>query len=328
MTIGMAVEDLESVKSSAIDVEFDDVELDDSDRFKFSFRKFYQFVGPGFLMSIAYLDPGNLEADLSAGALAGYQLLWVLFLCTAIGLFLQCLASKLGVVTEKHLAQHCAERFPARVKHLMFAMTYIAIIASDIQEIIGSAIAMKILFGLPLWGGSLLTAADTFTVLFIHYAGIRKLEFIFVLLISIMLVCFMINVGQTSPQGGDVMMGFVPSIHSYALVQALGLLGAVIMPHNLFLGSALVLSRRVDRSLPSQRQLDVIEQHRRDSDVSLLRDQSTTELAVSPSINADSSLDLPLQPPLEASDMPQLPLSGVRIVERRFHIPCFLISYR
>ena len=131
-------------------------------------------VGPGWLMSIAYLDPGNLESDLQAGAYTGYQLLWVLLLATVLGLFMQTLALRLGVVTGRHLAQMCRQEYPTRVRWMVWVVVECAVIGSDIQEILGSALAFQILFGLPLWAGVLITAADTFTFLFLHVSATTR----------------------------------------------------------------------------------------------------------------------------------------------------------
>jgi natural resistance-associated macrophage protein len=218
----------------------------------FSWRLLWAYTGPGWLMSIAYLDPGNLESDLQAGAYTGYQLIWVLFWSTALGLLLQILAARLGVVTGKHLAQLCREQYRPAVSRALWLMTELAIIGSDIQQIIGSAIAFKILFGLPLWAGALITAADTFTFLGLHAFGVRKLEAFFAVLIGTMAVCFFINAGVVKPSATEIAKGFLPDVSDYAVVQAVSILGAVIMPHNIYLHSALVQSRAVDRNRPSK----------------------------------------------------------------------------
>ena len=214
----------------------------------FNWRVFWSFTGPGWLMSIAYLDPGNIESDLQAGAFGGYQLIWVLFLSTAIGLVLQCLAARLGTVTGKNLAEMCHLSYSRPVSVTLWIMTEIAIIGSDIQEVVGSAIAFRILFGWPLYVGVLVTGLDTFTFLFLHYFGVRKLEAFFAALIFTMCVCFFADFGYAAPPAGAVAKGFLPYVKSYAAVQAVGILGAVIMPHNIYLHSALVQSRKVDRS--------------------------------------------------------------------------------
>ncbi|CAI5739149.1 unnamed protein product [Hyaloperonospora brassicae] len=214
---------------------------------KFSWRTLWAYAGPGWLMSIAYVDPGNLESDLQAGAYAGYQLTWVLCGATAMGFFLQLLAARLGVVTGKNLAEMCTTVFPRWASLTLWIMTEIAIVGSDVQEVLGSSIAFQVLFNFPLWLGCLITGFDTFTFLLLHRYGIRKLEALFVALIVVMLVCFCANLVRGDVASADVMRGFVPRVDHYAVTQAVGIIGAVIMPHNIFLHSALVQSRQVDR---------------------------------------------------------------------------------
>ncbi|KAG6611975.1 Metal Ion (Mn2 -iron) Transporter (Nramp) Family [Phytophthora cinnamomi] len=213
----------------------------------FSWRTLWAYAGPGWLMSIAYVDPGNLESDLQAGAYGGYQLIWVLLAATAMGYFLQVLAARLGVVTGKNLAEVCSDVYPRWASLTLWIMTEIAIVGSDIQEVLGSSIAFQVLFGFPLWIGCLITGFDTFTFLLLHRYGIRKLEAFFVSLIVIMLVCFCANLVRGGASSSDVARGFVPRVESYAVTQAVGIVGAVIMPHNIFLHSALVQSRQVNR---------------------------------------------------------------------------------
>ncbi|GAB1299847.1 Natural resistance-associated macrophage protein 2 [Apodemus speciosus] len=199
----------------------------------FSFRKLWAFTGPGFLMSIAYLDPGNIESDLQSGAVAGFKLLWVLLLATIVGLLLQRLAARLGVVTGLHLAEVCHRQYPKVPRIALWLMVELAIIGSDMQEVIGSAIAINLLSAgrVPLWGGVLITIADTFVFLFLDKYGLRKLEAFFGFLITIMALTFGYERCRT-PQ----------------VEQAVGIVGAVIMPHNMYLHSALVKSRQVNRA--------------------------------------------------------------------------------
>ena len=214
-------------------------------------RKFFKYTGPGWLMSLAYLDPGNLEADLQAGAYTGYQLLWVLLLAHVIGFVMQVLAARLGAVSGKHLAEVCREKYPRGVSIVLWVMTELAIIGSDVQEVVGTAIALQVLLGIPMWAGVLITAADTFTFLAVHYLkGVRAIEVIIFALIMIMMTCFFINFGIISPSAGDVFSGFLPSnMRHYAVLQAVAIIGAVIMPHNIYLHSALVTEKNcVDRT--------------------------------------------------------------------------------
>uniref|UniRef100_A0A8C5N9A7 Natural resistance-associated macrophage protein 2-like n=1 Tax=Gouania willdenowi TaxID=441366 RepID=A0A8C5N9A7_GOUWI len=220
----------------------------------FSFRKLWAFTGPGFLMSIAYLDPGNIESDLQSGAKAGFKLLWVLLGATIIGLLLQRLAARLGVVTGMHLAEVCHRQYRTVPRIILWLMVELAIIGSDMQEVIGCAIAFNLLSSgrIPLWGGVLITIIDTFVFLFLDKYGLRKLEAFFGLLISIMAITFGYEYVTVRPDQGELLKGmFVPYCEdcgSTQLVQAVGIVGAVIMPHNIYLHSALVKSREVDRS--------------------------------------------------------------------------------
>ncbi|XP_043980606.1 natural resistance-associated macrophage protein 2-like [Gambusia affinis] len=220
----------------------------------FSLRKLWAFTGPGFLMSIAYLDPGNIESDLQSGAKAGFKLLWVLLLATVIGLLLQRLAARLGVVTGLHLAEVCNRQYPTVPRILLWLMVELAIIGSDMQEVIGCAIAFNLLSSqrIPLWTGVLITIIDTFFFLFLDKYGLRRLEAFFGFLITIMAITFGYEYVTVAPDQGQLLKGmFVPYCEgcgAVQLTQAVGVVGAVIMPHNIYLHSALVKSREVDRS--------------------------------------------------------------------------------
>ncbi|XP_074709784.1 natural resistance-associated macrophage protein 2 isoform X2 [Strix uralensis] len=220
----------------------------------FSFRKLWAFTGPGFLMSIAYLDPGNIESDLQSGAVAGFKLLWVLMLATIIGLLLQRLAARLGVVTGLHLAEVCNRQYQKVPRIILWLMVELAIIGSDMQEVIGSAIAINLLSvgKVPLWGGVLITIADTFVFLFLDKYGLRKLEAFFGFLITIMALTFGYEYITVKPNQEKLLKGlFIPYCQNCGtpqLEQAVGIVGAVIMPHNMYLHSALVKSRQVNRA--------------------------------------------------------------------------------
>lgn len=223
----------------------------------FSWSKFWAYTGPGWLMSMAYLDPGNLEADLQSGAYTRYELLYVVLLSTLAGGFYQVLAARLGTVTGKHLAQLCRSEYPRPVSLALWVMTEMAIIGSDIQEVLGSAIAFEILFNFPLWVGCLLTGLDTFTFLALHRAGdggkgggpgsSRYLEMFFMVLISTMCVCFFVDFTVSAPSGIEIFKGmFIPRMKEQNVMQAVATLGSIIMPHNIFLHSALVQARNVN----------------------------------------------------------------------------------
>ncbi|XP_051932552.1 natural resistance-associated macrophage protein 2 [Hippocampus zosterae] len=219
----------------------------------FSFKKLWAFTGPGFLMSIAYLDPGNIESDLQSGAEAGFKLLWVLLGATVIGLLLQRLAARLGVVTGMHLAEVCNRQYSTVPRIILWIMVELAIIGSDMQEVIGCAIALNLLSvgRIPLWAGVLITITDTFVFLFLDKYGLRKLEAFFGFLITVMALSFGYEYVLVKPNQGEVLKGmFVPYCDGCGptqLEQAVGIVGAVIMPHNIYLHSALVKSRDIDR---------------------------------------------------------------------------------
>ncbi|XWS45201.1 hypothetical protein CRYUN_Cryun15aG0115800 [Craigia yunnanensis] len=217
----------------------------------FSWKKLWLFTGPGFLMSIAFLDPGNLEGDLQAGAIAGYSLLWLLMWATAMGLLVQLLSARLGVATGRHLAELCREEYPTWARMVLWIMAELALIGADIQEVIGSAIAIKILSNgaLPLWAGVVITACDCFIFLFLENYGVRKLEAFFAVLIATMAISFAWMFGETKPSGTELLLGIlVPKLSSKTIQQAVGVVGCIIMPHNVFLHSALVQSREIDHS--------------------------------------------------------------------------------
>ncbi|XP_030584622.1 natural resistance-associated macrophage protein 2-like isoform X2 [Archocentrus centrarchus] len=229
------------------------VPIPESENQLFSFRKLWAFTGPGFLMSIAYLDPGNIESDLQSGAKAGFKLLWVLLVSTIIGLLLQRLAARLGVVTGMHLAEVCNRQYSTVPRIILWLMVELAIIGSDMQEVIGCAIALNLLSvgRIPLWGGVLITITDTFVFLFLDKYGLRKLEAFFGFLITVMAVSFGYEYVLVKPDQGELLKGmFVPycaGCGPVQLEQAVGIVGAVIMPHNIYLHSALVKSREIDR---------------------------------------------------------------------------------
>lgn len=224
----------------------------------FSFRKLWAFTGPGFLMSIAYLDPGNIESDLQSGAVAQFTLLWVLLWSHILGLFMQRFALRLGVTTGKHLAQVCYDGYSRPVRILLWLSIELAIIGSDMQEVIGTAIAFSLLSNgkIPLWAGVLITIVDTVVFLFLDKYGLRKLEAFFAVLITTMAISFGFEYVQAAPDQKEVVYGItVPhctNCGTQQLAQAIGIIGAVIMPHNIYLHSALVKSRDVDRRKPKE----------------------------------------------------------------------------
>ncbi|GAB2231761.1 hypothetical protein Droror1_Dr00010773 [Drosera rotundifolia] len=221
----------------------------------FSWAKLWQFTGPGFLMSIAFLDPGNLEGDLQSGAVAGYSLLWLLLWATAMGLLIQLLSARLGVATGRHLAELCRDEYPTWARLVLWVMAETALVGADIQEVIGSAIAIRVLSNgvVPLWAGVLITAVDCFIFLLLENYGVRKLEAVFAVLIGAMAITFAWMFGETKPDGKELILGIlVPKLSSGTIQQAVAVVGCIIMPHNVFLHSALVQSRDIDHRMRGQ----------------------------------------------------------------------------
>jgi NRAMP (natural resistance-associated macrophage protein)-like metal ion transporter len=207
------------------------------------------FLGPGLLVSLGYLDPGNLESDLQNGAYTGYSLLGVLFWSTFIGLFLQILSARLGVVTGKNLAQHCRDSYSRRISFCLWIAIEFVIVGADIQEIIGTAIAFHILFKFPLWLGCLITVFDAFTLLAFHQSKAKKFELLIVTFISAMAICFFVTLTISGFNVEKALLNLaIPTVPNYGRLQAVGTLGAVVMPHNLFLHSALVTTRAINRN--------------------------------------------------------------------------------
>ncbi|CRL01680.1 CLUMA_CG014899, isoform A [Clunio marinus] len=229
------------------------VDIPEIDKPGFSFPKLLAYTGPGFLMSIAYLDPGNIESDLQSGSIAKYRLLWVLLWATILGLVMQRLSMRIGIVTGLHLAEMCYRQYKKVPRLILWIMIEIAIIGSDMQEVIGTAIAIYLLSAraVPLWAGTIITIIDTFTFLFLDKYGLRKLEVFFGFLITLMAITFGYEFAVVKPDFGGIMKGsLIPwcsNCDPQVLLQAVGIIGAVIMPHNLYLHSALVKSRNVDR---------------------------------------------------------------------------------
>ncbi|KAL3513677.1 hypothetical protein ACH5RR_026394 [Cinchona calisaya] len=235
---------------SITDSKHFDLDHDPQDQ-KPGWRKFLLFVGPGVLVSIAYIDPGNLETDFQAGASHGYELLWIILLGLIFALIIQSLAANIGVCTGKHLSELCKVEYPKYVKYGLWLLAEIAVIAADIPEVIGTAFALNILFHIPLWGAVLCTGFSTLLLLGVQKYGVRKLELLVSLLVLVMAACFFGELSYAKPSAKDLFKGmFIPKLKGNSAVgDAIALLGALIMPHNLFLHSALVLSRKIPNSV-------------------------------------------------------------------------------
>ena len=237
--------------------------LDDEDH-RFNLKTLWRFMGPGFLMCIAYVDPGNFESDLQAGTLFGYKLLWVLLWATLGGWYIQGLTVRLALATGWDLARCFREEYPDPVRHALWVISELAIIASDVPEVIGTALALKLIFNIPTWVGVVLTSMSTMVFLGLQSFGVRKLEAFMASLVGVMSLCFLAEVTFVDAPASSVVAGVVlPRLPSTkALYIAISLVGAVVMPHNLFLHSALVLSRGFslgERSLKMAYKYNIVE---------------------------------------------------------------------
>jgi manganese transport protein len=212
-------------------------------------RRLFAFAGPAYLVSVGYMDPGNWATDIAAGSRYGYALVWVLLMSNLMAVLLQSLSARLGLVSGRDLAQACRDRYPAAVNAVLWILCEVAIAATDLAEVVGSAIGLQLLFGVPLMYGVLVTALDTFLILFLHQAGIRKMEAFILVLVGTIGGCFLAEIIFSRPDLPALARGFLPTLPDHdALYYAIGILGATVMPHNLYLHSALVQSRKVAKT--------------------------------------------------------------------------------
>lgn len=218
------------------------------------FRRLFAFAGPAYLVSVGYMDPGNWATDLEGGSRFGYALIWVLLMSNMMAVLLQALCARLGIVAGRDLARACREAYSRPVGYVLWVVCEFAIIACDLAEVIGSAIGLNLLFGIPLLWGVLITAADVFLLLYFQHLGIRKVEAFILTLVATIGGCFLIEMFLAKPDFGGIVSGFVPSITNESLYVAIGILGATVMPHNLYLHSALVQTRAVGDSPANIRQ--------------------------------------------------------------------------
>ncbi|MEW6774513.1 MAG: Nramp family divalent metal transporter [Bacteroidota bacterium] len=217
--------------------------------YKNPFRKFLAFAGPAFLISVGYMDPGNWATDIAGGSSFGYSLLWVLLMSNIIAILLQSHSARLGIVSGLDLAQANRVFFPSVPNFLLYLLAEIAIIACDLAEVIGMASGIHLLFpSISLLNGILITVLDTFLLLFLMNKGIRKLEAFILSLVGIIGFCFLLEMFIVKPDAQQVITGFIPKlVNEDALYIAIGIIGATVMPHNLYLHSALVQSRKINR---------------------------------------------------------------------------------
>ena len=210
-------------------------------------RKLFAFMGPGYLIAVGYMDPGNWATSLAGGSAFGYTLLSVALASSLMAVLLQALCVRIGVATGRDLAQLCRERFPKSVAYPLWVLAEVAICATDLAELIGTAIALELLFGIPLLYGVLLTAFDAILILWLQNKGVRWLEALVFGLIALIVGCFGVQIALSNPVWSEVLSGYIPAASIVTdrtqLYIAMGILGATVMPHNLYLHTAIVQSR-------------------------------------------------------------------------------------
>ncbi|WP_048854068.1 Nramp family divalent metal transporter [Acetobacter syzygii] len=215
-------------------------------------RRFLSYVGPGYMVSVGYMDPGNWATDLQGGAQFGYTLLSVILLSNFMAILLQALSARLGIATGLDLAQACRQRFHPAVNFLLWVACELAIIACDLAEVIGTAVALQLLFHIPLLVGALISSLDAVLILFLMNRGFRYLESFIIGLLAIIALCFGVQLVAAAPPFGAILSGLKPSVeiltNSQMLYIAIGIIGATVMPHNLYLHSSIVQSRAYDRT--------------------------------------------------------------------------------
>ena len=221
-------------------------------------RRFAAFVGPGYLVAVGYMDPGNWATSIAGGSAFGYKLLVVALVSNIMAIVLQALCARLAIATGRDLAQACRDAYPRWAAVPLWLLAEIAIIATDIAEVVGTAIGLNLVFGIPLELGVLLTALDVFAILALQRLGFRYLEAVVIALIMIIAACFAAEIALADPDWGAVIRGFAPTTDIVRdpdmLYLALGILGATVMPHNLYLHSAIVQTRAYEPDLPSRRE--------------------------------------------------------------------------
>src|SRR4249919_3490846 len=221
-------------------------------------KKLVAFLGPGYLVAVGYMDPGNWATSLAGGSKFGYTLLTVALLSNLMAMLLQALCARLGIGAGRDLAQACRDAFPRAVSWPLWVLAEIAICATDLAEVIGTSIGLNLLFGIPLEIGVLITALDVFLILWMQNLGFRWIEAFIVTLLGVIAICFAVQIALADPQWGAVIRGFAPTINILTnpdmLYLAIGIIGATVMPHNLYLHSGVVQTRRFGESIPDRRE--------------------------------------------------------------------------
>ncbi|MCC7523504.1 MAG: Nramp family divalent metal transporter, partial [Chitinophagaceae bacterium] len=217
-------------------------------------RRAMAFIGPAYLVSVGYMDPGNWATDLAGGSKFGYTLIWVLLMSNLMAILLQSLSARLGIVRGRDLAQANRETYPKPINFILYLLAEVAIAATDLAEVLGMAIGLYLLTGIPLLWGVGITVLDTFLLLFLQRMGMRVMEAFIVALVAVIGISFLIEILLAKPDMAEVATGLIPSLpNNEALFIAIGIIGATVMPHNLYLHSSLVQTRKIKRDEKSIR---------------------------------------------------------------------------
>jgi manganese transport protein len=223
-----------------------------------TWRKLTAFLGPGYLVAVGYMDPGNWATSLAGGAKFGYALLFIALLSNIMAIVLQHLCARMAVATGRDLAQACRDAYPRFLSYPLWVLAEVAICATDLAEVIGTAIGLNLLFGIPLEIGVIITAADVFLILYLQNKGFRWIEAFIIALLAVIAVCFLVQIAMANPDWGQVIRGFAPTTQIVTnpdmLYLSLGIIGATVMPHNLYLHSGIVQTRAYGETLPEKRE--------------------------------------------------------------------------
>src|SRR5690242_3274875 len=223
-----------------------------------SWRRFLAFVGPGYLVAVGYMDPGNWATSLAGGSQFGYALLTIALLSNIMAIILQSLCARLAIATGKDLAQACRDAFPRWVSWPLWALAELAICATDLAEVIGTAIGLNLIFHIPLEIGIFITALDVFLILWLQTKGFRWIEAFIITMMGVIALCFVTQIALANPDWGQVIRGFAPTTDLFSnpnmLYLGLGIIGATVMPHNLYLHSGIIQTRAYGDTVPEKKE--------------------------------------------------------------------------
>ncbi|KAL0480642.1 divalent metal cation transporter [Acrasis kona] len=236
-------------------IEMEDIDYS-RDSWKTKLWQFVKFVGPGLMVSVGYIDPGNWETDIQGGSTFGYALLYILVISNILAILLQTLAARLGLVTGRNLAQQIKNFYPSKINIVLWLLTECAIIATDLAEVLGTAIGLKLLFNIPVLWGVIITACDTLILLLLQQCGQRPLELLVLVLMFGVTICFIVELVFAQPSVVGILSGLIPTVPAGSIPVAAGMLGATIMPHNMYLHSG-IISNKASRDIVMAKRLNL-----------------------------------------------------------------------